>query len=202
MVVAEEARTLAQAKAKQAEAAAALAEEEAADQPQQTTRAAAPQAATAQTESLLSQPISNMTEKYAILDEQGGWLVNTVLWDGDTAKWQPPTGTSAVRLADIDLSTLPPAPEPEAEPITAEQHLASVGLAGDRQPTLLYLRLNLQAAGKQSPELDQLEAYLSGILSIFAADPSPRNDWPQPPLTFEAAVQSAMSVLNPSVPSV
>jgi len=83
---------------------------------------------------------------------------------------------------------------------TAEEHLKSVGLAGERQPTLLYLRLNLQAAGKTSPELDQLEAYLSGILSIFAADPSPRNDWPQPPITFEAAVQSAMSVL--SVPSV
>jgi hypothetical protein len=79
---------------------------------------------------------------------------------------------------------------------TAEEHLASVGLAGDRQPTLLYLRLNLQAAGKTSPELDQLEAYLSGILSIFATDPSPRNDWPQPPITFEAAVQSAMSALN------
>jgi hypothetical protein len=78
---------------------------------------------------------------------------------------------------------------------TAEEHLASVGLAGDRQPTLLYLRLNLQSAGKTSPELDQLEAYLSGILSIFATDPSPRNDWPQPPITFEAAVQSAMQTL-------
>jgi len=141
-----------------------------------------------------------MTEKYAILDEQGGWLVNTVLWDGDAAKWQPPAGASAVRLADIDLATLPPAPAPELPAVTAEEFLASVGLAGDRQPTLLYLRLNLQSAGKTSPELDQLEAYLSGILSIFATDPSPRNDWPQPPITFEAAVQSAMSVL--SVPSV
>ena len=137
-----------------------------------------------------------MTEKYAILDQAAGHLVNVVLWDGDTAKWQPPTGTTAVRLADVDLSTLPPAPTPEAEPITAEQHLASVGLAGDRQPALLYLRLNLQAAGKQSPELDALEAYLAGILDTFATDPSPRSDWPQPPLTFEAAVQAARAALN------
>jgi hypothetical protein len=79
---------------------------------------------------------------------------------------------------------------------TAEQHLASVGLAGDRQPALLYLRLNLQAAGKQSPELDALEAYLAGILDTFATDPSPRSDWPQPPLTFEAAVQAARQALN------
>jgi hypothetical protein len=118
-----------------------------------------------------------MTEKYAILDQPNGHLVNVVLWDGDTAKWQPPAGTSAVRLADIDLATLPPAPAPEAEPITAEEHLKSVGLGGERQPTLLYLRQSLAAAG-------------------FASDPSPRNDWPQPPSTFEAAVQSAMQTLT------
>jgi hypothetical protein len=141
-----------------------------------------------------------MTEQYAILDQANGHLVNVVLWDGDTGKWQPPTGTSAVRLADIDLATLPVAPAPELPAVTAEEFLASVGLAGDRQPTLLYLRLNLQAAGKTSPELDQLEAYLSGILSIFAADPSPRSDWPQPPVSFETAVQSAMQTLKPLVP--
>jgi hypothetical protein len=98
-------------------------------------------------------------------------------------------------LADIDLATLPPAPAPEAEPITAEEHLKSVGLGGERQPTLLYLRQSLAAAGQQSPELDAIEQYLQQILAIFAADPSPRNDWPQPPSTFEAAVQSAMQTL-------
>ena len=141
-----------------------------------------------------------MTEKYALLDAQGGWLINVVLWDGDLSKWQPPAGTTAVRLADIDLATLPPAPEPQAAPLGALDYLASVGLGGDRQPTLPYLRLNLQAAGKTCAELDQLEAYLQQILATFAADPSPRSDWPQPPVSFETAVQSAMSVL--SVPSV
>lgn len=137
-----------------------------------------------------------MTEQYAILAKAAGHLVNVVLWDGDTAKWQPPAGTSAVRLADLDLSTLPPAPAPEAEPVTAEEHLRSVGLAGDRQPTLLYLRQSLTAAGKTCAELDAVEAYLQQILTMFAADPSPRNDWPQPPITFEQAVQSAMAALN------
>jgi hypothetical protein len=137
-----------------------------------------------------------MTEKYAILDQPNGHLVNVVLWDGDTAKWQPPAGTSAVRLADLDLATLPPAPAPEAEPITAEEHLRSVGLAGDRQPTLLYLRQSLTAAGKTCAELDAVEQYLQQILTMFAADPAPRNDWPNPSVTFEAAVQSAMNALN------
>jgi hypothetical protein len=141
-----------------------------------------------------------MTEKYAILAQPAGHLVNVVLWDGDTAKWQPPAETSAVRLADIDLATLPPAPAPEAEPITAEEHLRSVGLAGDRQPTLLYLRQSLTAAGKTCAELDAVEAYLQQILTMFAANPAPRNDWPAPPITFEAAVQSAMQTLNPLVP--
>jgi hypothetical protein len=137
-----------------------------------------------------------MTEQYAILDQANGHLVNVVLWDGDTAKWQPPAGTSAVRLADIDLATLPPAPAPEAEPITAEEHLRSVGLAGDRQPTLLYLRQSLTTAGKTCAELDAVEAYLQQILTMFAANPAPRNDWPNPSVTFEAAVQSAMNALN------
>jgi hypothetical protein len=137
-----------------------------------------------------------MTEQYAILAQPAGHLVNVVLWDGDTAKWQPPAGTSAVRLADLDLATLPPAPAPEADPITAEEHLRSVGLAGDRQPTLLYLRQSLTAAGKTCAELDAVEAYLQQILTMFAANPAPQASWPNPSVTFESAVQSAMNALN------
>jgi hypothetical protein len=94
---------------------------------------------------------------------------------------------------DAASRTLIPTPPPS---VTAEEHLDAVGLAGDRQPTLLYLRQSLAAAGKTCAELDAVEAYLQQILAIFAADPSPRSDWPQPPLTFEAAVQSAMSALT------
>jgi hypothetical protein len=90
-----------------------------------------------------------------------------------------------------------PEPVVEVPPlVTAEEHLRSVGLAGDRQPTLLYLRQGLTAAGKTSPELDAVEAYLQQILTMFAANPAPRNDWPNPSVTFEAAVQSAMNALN------
>jgi hypothetical protein len=81
-------------------------------------------------------------------------------------------------------------------PHTAEQHLESVGLGGARQPTLLYLRQSLTAAGKTCAELDAVEQYLQQILTMFAANPAPRNDWPNPSVTFEAAVQSAMNALN------
>jgi hypothetical protein len=94
---------------------------------------------------------------------------------------------------DAASRTLIPTPPPA---VTAEEHLRSVGLAGDRQPTLLYLRQSLTAAGKTCAELDAVEAYLQQILTMFAANPAPRNDWPNPSVTFESAVQSAMNALN------
>jgi hypothetical protein len=94
---------------------------------------------------------------------------------------------------DAATRTLIPTPPPTQ---TAEEHLKSVGLGGERQPTLLYLRQSLTAAGKTCAELDAVEQYLQQILTMFAANPAPRNDWPNPSVTFEAAVQSAMNALN------
>lgn len=65
----------------------------------------------AQMASPLSPPISNMSQKYAIINEQSGWLENLVVWNGDTNSWQPPAGTYAVLVSEIDLSTLPQRPQ-------------------------------------------------------------------------------------------
>lgn len=48
---------------------------------------------------------------YAIIDEQGGWLVNTVVWDGNLETWQPPAGTYAVSVEEVDFSELPNRPD-------------------------------------------------------------------------------------------
>lgn len=48
---------------------------------------------------------------YAILDEAGGWLVNLVVWDGNTENWSPPPGTVAVPASEVDFASLPPPPE-------------------------------------------------------------------------------------------
>jgi hypothetical protein len=133
--------------------------------------------------------------KYAIINNAEGYLENIVLWDGDTSKWQPPAGVTAVPLDDIDISTLPPKPS-EAPAVTAEEFLTSVGLGGNRQPTLLYLR----QAGAQSPKLDATELYLNQILALFAADPAPRSDWPTPVYTFEETVAEAVQSLTPVTP--
>ena len=124
---------------------------------------------------VIADPLPADLTALPLTDEQGEGLQNgSLIWDAATR-------------------TLIPTPPPA---VTAEEHLRSVGLAGDRQPTLLYLRQSLTAAGKTCAELDAVEQYLQQILTMFAANPAPRNDWPNPPLTFETAVQAAMQALN------
>jgi hypothetical protein len=138
-----------------------------------------------------------MTEKYALLDEQGGWLVNTVLWDGDTAKWQPPAGTTAVRLADIDLATLPPAPAPEAELVTAEtavsQYFSAYQIAA-----LQELRMALAQAGKPlGPAMTACKQWLESVMLGWAMNPvaAPAASFGQPAATFEEASAEAVTDL-------
>ena len=131
----------------------------------------------------------------AIIRESDGKVVTFVRPDQPQG-WKPPAGTRAIPDTDLPANWEQAEEVNTSEPITAEEHLRSVGLAGDRQPTLLYLRQSLTAAGKTCAELDAVEAYLQQILTMFAANPAPRNDWPNPSVTFEAAVQSAMNALN------
>jgi hypothetical protein len=50
-------------------------------------------------------------ETYAILDKNGGWLVNLVVWNGNLEDWQPPAGTEAKLESEIDYQALPQKPE-------------------------------------------------------------------------------------------
>ena len=81
---------------------------------------------------------------------------------------------------------------PPVATFTAEQHLDAVGLGGNRQPTLLYLR----QAGAVSAKLDATEAYLNTVLAMFAQDPAPRSDWPAAPHAFEDVVGEAVLSLQ------
>lgn len=141
---------------------------------------------------------------YAIIHGTEGWLLTTVVWDGNPQAWQVPDGFNAVLADTVDFSNLPLGPFDLAAPtstsseqlLTAEEWLESQGIGGARQPTLLYLRQRLLAASKESPLLNSLEQYLQTILALYANDPSPRSDWPLPPTTFDAAVRESMQQLN------
>jgi hypothetical protein len=50
-------------------------------------------------------------DTYAIIDKEGGWLVNLVVWNGNLEDWQPPSGTIAVPIEEVDFSTLPERPQ-------------------------------------------------------------------------------------------
>jgi hypothetical protein len=124
---------------------------------------------------VIADPLPEGITALPLTDAEGEGLQNgSLIWDAASRSL---------------IATPPPS-------VTAEEHLRSVGLAGDRQPTLLYLRQSLAAAGKTCAELDAVEAYLQQILTMFAANPAPQASWPNPSVTFEAAVQSAMNALN------
>jgi hypothetical protein len=100
---------------------------------------------------------------------------------------QPPKPSEDAVWADGAWSV------PPVATFTAEQHLDAVGLGGNRQPTLLYLR----QAGAVSAKLDATEQYLNTVLAMFAQDPSPRSDWPYAPHSFEEVVGEAVLSLQP-----
>jgi hypothetical protein len=80
---------------------------------------------------------------------------------------------------------------------TAEDYLKTVGFGGERQPTLIYLLLQLNGANKSSTKLNQAQSWLSGILATYAGDLQLRTsaEWGAPPHTFEAVIQDAMTAL-------
>lgn len=138
-----------------------------------------------------------MTEKYALLDSSAGHLVNTILWDGDTTKWQPPAGVTAVKLGELDVSFLPPAPPAPLSPCTAEQWMSAQGYGSARTTLLLYLRLMLTAAGKDSGVLTEVQAWIDQIIGASVGDPDQtRADWPLPPHTFAQAHAAAVEELQ------
>lgn len=127
----------------------------------------------------------------AIIRESDGKVVTFVRPDQPQG-WKPPEGTRAIPDTDLPAGWEQAEEVSASEPVTAEQHLESVGLGGNRQPTLLYLR----QAGAVSAKLDATEAFLNTVLGMFAQDPSPRSDWPAAPHAFEAVVGEAVASLS------
>jgi len=110
--------------------------------------------------------------------EAGAWEPNLV-WFVDRVERQWVAGT--------------PAPAPT---FTADQWVDSQGFDGKRPTTLLYLKLQLDAAGKSSPKLAAVQGWLDGMIVAGVTNPDEqRSDWLSAPWTFEAASQEALAVL-------
>lgn len=79
---------------------------------------------------------------------------------------------------------------------TAGEWLEHVGLGSSQQPTLIYCKMNLTAAGKASPKLAAMEQFMQQILGQFAMNNNPRGDWPNPPYGYEETVAECVAILS------
>lgn len=50
-------------------------------------------------------------DTWAIINNIGNYIENIVVWNGDETEWIPPNGTSAVKMEDVDYSTINENPE-------------------------------------------------------------------------------------------
>lgn len=79
---------------------------------------------------------------------------------------------------------------------TAGEWLELVGFGAASQPTLIFIKLQLQAAGKSSDKLQATEQFMNTVLGLYAMNAVPRCDWEQPPYQFQEVVAECMTILH------
>lgn len=99
---------------------------------------------------------------------------------------------TVVRMADHWIQTYRIEP---ATMYTAGEWLELTGYGAGQQPTLIYLKMQLIAAGKSSAKLAATEQFIGQVLALYAANDVPRCDWQQPPYGFQEVVAECMGVL-------
>ena len=105
------------------------------------------------------------------------------------AQWQPaPAKPSEDAVWQDGQWVQPPAPTYTAEEWTAEQ-----GYGGNRPTTLLYQKLRLDAAGKSSPKLAAVQAWLDGMIASGLAPAA--SNWPAAPHSFEDTLTETLGLL-------
>jgi len=91
---------------------------------------------------------------------------------------------------------------PEPPPAYTAEEWVAQGFGGTRPTTLLYLLMQIQAAGKSAPKLLAVRGWLDQMIAEGVTNPEERrSDWPAAPFTFEQASAEALQFLAPPVPS-
>lgn len=129
-----------------------------------------------------------MNNKYIILDSNNKY-VNAVVWNGDLSIWQPPAGTTAVPIDQVDPSVF------ETTKYTAEEWVAKSGYTSTRLLTLLDLEMKLVQTGKVSNKLTAVRQWLDLLLQEYTTDQQPQTSWEIAPFSFDETVQEARAVL-------
>jgi hypothetical protein len=86
---------------------------------------------------------------------------------------------------------------PPVATFTATEWVDAQQFSGNRTTTMLYLKLQLDAAGKTSPKLAAVQAWLDGMIVAGVTQPDlKRGDWPASPYSFEEASTQALAALQ------
>ena len=86
---------------------------------------------------------------------------------------------------------------PPVATFTATEWVDAQQFSGNRTTTMLYLKLQLDAAGKTSAKLAAVQAWLDGMIVAGVTQPDlKRGDWPASPYSFEEASTQALAALQ------
>jgi hypothetical protein len=103
-----------------------------------------------------------------------------------------PAAPSADAVWSDGAWSVPPAPT-----FTAAEWVDAQGYAGNRSTTMLYLKLQLDAAGKTAPKLASVQGWLDALIVAGVTQPEERrSDWPASPHSFEEASTQALQILS------
>jgi hypothetical protein len=124
---------------------------------------------------VIADPLPSGITALPLTDEQGEGLQNgTLIWD------------AASRTL---IGTPPPA-------VSAADWVDAQGFSGNRTTTMLYLKLQLDAAGKTSAKLAAVQAWLDSMIVAGVTQPEERrSDWAASPWAFEEASGEALAIL-------
>jgi hypothetical protein len=87
--------------------------------------------------------------------------------------------------------------EVPAPTFTPAEWVDAQGYAGNRSTTMLYLKLQLDAANKSSPKLASVQAWLDALIVAGVTQPDlKRSDWAASPYAFEEASTEALTILS------
>jgi hypothetical protein len=86
---------------------------------------------------------------------------------------------------------------PPVATFTAPEWVDAQQFSGNRTTTMLYLKLQLDAASKSSPKLAAVQAWLDALIVAGVTQPEERrSDWPAAPYSFEEASSQALAALQ------
>ena len=133
-----------------------------------------------------------------------GWPTTLTIYEADGPELDALTEAQVKAAIEAALPVdeayvIPPPPVPFVPTYTAAEWVDLQKFDGNRPTTLLYLKLQLDAAGKSSPKLAAVQAWLDQLIVAGVTAPDERRTaeaWTSSPYSFEQASQEALQVLN------